>query len=89
MDARTLIEGAELPPQQEPETDTVTITVTGEGALQFRRFMEQLAAKCNGGSSRTLGIVNPQGDDERELAWDFDGDGSTKISVHAASKADR
>jgi hypothetical protein len=65
----------------EKEVDSVTITISGEGAGGFRTFMEKIAKICNAGSSREIAIVEPSSQDERDVTWSFDGDGSTRIEV--------
>ncbi len=92
MSARQFIESAilkeaegktdtALGPPKTKEIDRVTIQISGEGAGQFREFMQGLAKVCNGGSSREIAIADPADARERALTWSFDGDGDTRIEV--------
>jgi len=53
----------------------------------FVEFAENLAKLCNGGSSRTLGILDKSGGEDH-IKWSFDGDGSTRIEVSVKSGVD-
>lgn len=65
----------------EKKTASVTITVTGDCAQSFVEFANKLQKLCNQGSSRTLGILDPSDEGEKEVKWSFDGDGDTRIDV--------
>ena len=52
-----------------------------EDADSFKEFMRRISDLCNVGSSRVIVIDEPSSDEEREMRWDFDGDGHTRISV--------
>lgn len=52
-----------------------------EDADRFKQFMSNISDLCNAGSSRVLIIDEPSSDEEREMRWDFDGDGDTRIFV--------
>jgi len=63
----------------------VVFKVTGDCAEGFAEFAKLLERFCNGGSSRTLGIIDPSGERESEIKWSFDGDGDTRITVTCKS----
>lgn len=68
--------------QTDKESFEVSVSFNNkEDADSFKEFMSEISGLCNAGSSRSIGINDPSGDDERQMSWSFDGDGNTRIEV--------